>query len=187
MAAGTESFRYFILGLLTQQPMSGYDIKHFIEGLDCLLGAPSFGAIYPALHTLLEDELVTVEVSLRPNGPLRKLYSITERGRTALQAWVAQSTASSEKLKSFVMHLIMVGDLSGDCLIEHLEQRRQAVVAQYVTLEQIVSGLDEKANVGQRLALEYGLATTTAELNWLDDKLTQLARVRGTRPVPVTN
>ena len=127
--------------------------------------------------------MATVEVSSRPNGPLRTLYSITDPGRAALEAWVTQPTASSDKPKSFVMHLIMVGDLSRDCLVEHLDQRRQAVAAQQVTLEQMVSDLSEQTNTGHRLALEYGLATTTAELRWLDETLARL--VKETLPVSV--
>ena len=33
MTAGAVSFRHFILGLLKQQPMSGYDIKRLLKGL----------------------------------------------------------------------------------------------------------------------------------------------------------
>ena len=55
MPTGTGSFRYSILGLLTHEPMSGYDIKRFLESLGWLVGSPSYGSIYPALHALLED------------------------------------------------------------------------------------------------------------------------------------
>jgi len=33
MVISKVSLRYFILGLLSQRPMSGYDIKQFIEGM----------------------------------------------------------------------------------------------------------------------------------------------------------
>ena len=46
MAAATVSLRYFILGLLTQQPMSGYDIKRSLKGLIWLIGNPSGGSLY---------------------------------------------------------------------------------------------------------------------------------------------
>jgi DNA-binding PadR family transcriptional regulator len=55
MVAGSLSFRYFVLELLAQQPMSGYDIKRLLAHLSWLIGGASFGNIYPALHALLEN------------------------------------------------------------------------------------------------------------------------------------
>jgi DNA-binding PadR family transcriptional regulator len=56
MAAGTVSLRYFVLGLLAQEPMSGYDIKRFLKGLNWLIGSPSDGSLYPNLRALLQEE-----------------------------------------------------------------------------------------------------------------------------------
>jgi DNA-binding PadR family transcriptional regulator len=175
MTTGNASFRHFILGLLAQQPMSGYDIRRLLKSLSWLLGSPSFGKIYPALHALLGDGLVTVEVLSRPDKPPRKIYSITESGRQALQEWIAQPAESSAKLRSFVMHLILVGDFSQAGLCVHLQQRRETVATHQLALEQTIEEWGERANAGQRLALEYGLATASAELAWLDSRLAQLS------------
>jgi DNA-binding PadR family transcriptional regulator len=174
MAAGSESFRYFILGLLAQQAMSGYDIKQVMRGLGSLVGSPSFGAIYPALHALLQEDLVTVEILSRPDKPLRKTYSITGAGRRALGAWVAQPVPSSDSLKTFVMRLIPMADPACPALIAHLQQRREAVVAHRSALERTAAELDGRASLGQHMAMEYGLATTSAELDWLDAALARL-------------
>jgi DNA-binding PadR family transcriptional regulator len=82
--------------------MSGYDIRQTMKRLGWLIGSPSFGAIYPALHALLENERVTVEVVSRPDRPPRKLYSITETGRQALGEWIATSDSSHESLRLFI-------------------------------------------------------------------------------------
>ena len=66
--ASTKDIRHFILGLLTQQPMSGYGIKRSLKSLSWLIDSPSFGSIYPALRTLQEDGLVTVEVAPGPGS-----------------------------------------------------------------------------------------------------------------------
>ncbi len=83
--ANNVSTRHFILGLLTRQPMSGYDIKRFLKQLSWLVDSPSFGSLYPALHALLKDDRVTVEVIPRQDKPPRKIYTITEAGRQVLQ------------------------------------------------------------------------------------------------------
>ena len=99
------SFRYFVLGLLAQQPMSGYDFKSYLGSLDWLVRSPSFGSVYSNLHALLEDGLVEVEVIQNEDRPTRKVYSITEAGTRVLQEWVSEPLDSSGSLKAFLRRL----------------------------------------------------------------------------------
>jgi DNA-binding PadR family transcriptional regulator len=175
MANGNAIFRHFILGLLARQSMSGYDIRRFMRSLGLLLGSPSFGTIYPTLHALLEDDLVTVEVVPQPNRPARKVYTITTAGNQALHDWVARPASSKKGLKAFVMHLILAEDSARDGLIAHLDRRRSEVMDHHTTLAQAAEEWGEQASPGQRLAIEYGLAMASAELSWLEDKLAHLS------------
>jgi PadR family transcriptional regulator AphA len=170
------SIRHFILGLLTRRPMSGYDIKRFLKSLAWLVGSPSFGSLYPALHSLLEDGLVTVEVVSRNDKPPRKIYTITEAGRQALREWMDQPVGSGVSLKAFVMRLILASNLSQAGLIAHLQQRRAQVATHRGALEQAAKAMDERIDLGERLALDYGLAVATAELVWLDNTLTRFSQ-----------
>jgi DNA-binding PadR family transcriptional regulator len=175
MASTAANFSYFILGLLAEQNMSGYDIRRFLKSLGWLMGNPSFGAIYPALHALLENGLATVETTSQSNKRIRKLYTITDAGRQALQDWIAQPIKPRTNVKSFVMGLILVGNLAQDRLAAHLQQRRQVVAAHYAALEPVQQDLGECVNQGQQIAIEYGLATARAELAWLNRTLAQLS------------
>ncbi len=175
MASG-KGIRHFILGLLTRQPMSGYDIKRFFENLSWLIDVPSLGSLYPSLHALLRDGLVTVEVVANQDRPSRKIYSITEAGEKALRTWLNQPSGSNASLKKFVMRLALAGQLSQVGLLAHLEQRRAHVAAQKVTLEQAIGAEDGVTDLGERLMLDYGLSLAAAELAWLDSTLNRLSR-----------
>lgn len=180
MSANVVRFRHFILGLLTGQPMSGYDIKQVLKRLGWLVGEPSFGSLYPALHALQRDGLVTMEVESRQSKPSRKIYRITELGRQTLQEWANRPAGSNASMKAFVMRLILSDNLSQVGLIAQLYQRRAQIVAHRAALEKNPRPEDDRANSGQRLALEYGLAVANAELAWLDstlDRLSQQPRV----------
>ncbi len=155
--------------------MSGYDVKRFLKSLSWLIDSPSFGSLYPALHALLEDGLVTVEIMSRQDKPPRKIYSITERGRQALQEWMDQPVAPGVSLKTFVMRLILASNLSPAGLVAHLEQRHSQVAAQRLALEQTAQATDDDMDLGERLTLDYGLAVAAAELAWLDRALAQLS------------
>jgi PadR family transcriptional regulator AphA len=175
MPARSVSFREFILGLLAEQPMSGYDIKRAQKSLGWLIGIPSFGSLYPTLHGLLREGLVTVEVQPAQDRPSRKVYSITDAGRQVLQEWADQPNAPTASLKSFVMQLNIAGNLSHRALASRLNQRREQVAAQRAALQQQMDELKASADLGQRLVTSFGLALASAELDWLNQTLARLS------------
>ncbi len=170
------SIRHLILGLLTQQLMSGYDIKRYLKSLSWLIVSPSFGSLYSALHGLLEDGLVTMEVAPRQGRPARKIYTVTEAGRQALRKWMGQPVASGASLRAFLMRLILATSFSHTGLISHLQQRRSHVAVHQAALKPIAEGLDGTMDLGQHLPFGYGLTLATAELAWLDSTLEQLSQ-----------
>ena len=73
--------RWLVLDLIAAQPRHGYEIIKAIE--DMLNGhyAPSPGVVYPTLTYLEETGLIVSEAQAT-----KKLYSITDEGRAALEA-----------------------------------------------------------------------------------------------------
>ena len=180
MAAGAVSFRYVVLGLLALQPMSGYDIKRFLAGLSWLAGSPSGGSLYPVLRALRREELVTVETVSGSDKPPKKIYTLTEAGRKVLQAWTRQPVSTCASLKAFLMRLALADSHSRAGLSAHLRERRAQVASHH---ELLAGGLEIPGggeNLGQQLAVDYGLALATAELAWLDSTLDRLPE----QPVP---
>jgi DNA-binding PadR family transcriptional regulator len=181
MSGRSISLRQFILGLLVQQPMSGYDIRQVLQSLGWLVGNPSFGSLYPALHDLLDKGLVTVDEVKRPGRPSRKIYTITDAGKRTLQKWIDQPVGPHASAKAFVMRLVLADSYSPAGLVTQLHQRRAQVVAHRATLKELAAR-DEAESQGRRLAVDYGLALADAELAWLDVQLERLLN-----PVPVTD
>jgi DNA-binding PadR family transcriptional regulator len=168
------NLRYFVLGLLAQQPMSGYDIQRFLKGLAWLINRPSSGSLYPLLRSLLEEGQVTVEVIPGLDRPPRKIYSITPAGRESLQAWVDRPVEADGSLKAFVMQLFLAECLPGPRLVDQLRQRQAQVATHREGLLQTIAAAGAQMALGQRLALEYGLALSDAELVWLESELDRL-------------
>ena len=174
MAAGAVSLRYLILGLLTQQPMTGYDIKSFLGGLNWLTGSPSGGSLYPVLRALRQEDLVTVEVVPGLDRPSKKIYDITEAGQQALRTWTEQPTGANGSLRAFVMRLLLADSYSPARLSAHLKQRRAQVAGHRAVLAGGLGAPGTGPSLGQELALDFGLALATAELSWLDTALDRL-------------
>ncbi len=161
--------------------MSGYDIKQVLQSLGWLVGNPSFGSLYPALHDLLDKGLVTVDSVKRPGRPSRKIYTITDAGKKTLQKWIDQPAGPHASAKAFVMRLVLADSYSPAGLITQLHQRRSQVAAHTATLNELAAQ-DNEDSQGRRLAVDYGLALANAELAWLDEQLDRLLN-----PVPGTD
>jgi PadR family transcriptional regulator AphA len=174
MSTAKVSLRYFILGLLAQQPMSGYDIKRYVKGLSWLIGSPSSGSLYPALRGLLEQELVTVEIVPGVDKPPRKIYSIEQVGRETLLEWIEKPVTSDVPLKAFVMRLLLADSFSPANLTAYLQQRHTQVAAHQDDLVKMGETLHDGTHLGLRLALNYGLELASAEMAWLNSALNGL-------------
>jgi DNA-binding PadR family transcriptional regulator len=76
-----SDLQLIILAMLAEQPRHGYELIKLLEERSGGFYSPSPGVIYPALTYLEEIRFANVE----PDGA-RKLYLITEQGKTHLDA-----------------------------------------------------------------------------------------------------
>ncbi|NLK52767.1 MAG: helix-turn-helix transcriptional regulator [Syntrophomonadaceae bacterium] len=76
--------RFFILHVLHQQPLHGYEITKHVAALtnDCC--APTEGSLYPVLKEFTEAELLSVDIQV-VSGRERKVYTLTPKGEEAYQ------------------------------------------------------------------------------------------------------
>lgn len=82
--------KYAILGLLSHQPLTGYDIKKRIEATISYFWDAGFGQIYPTLQKLETSGLVCKKVEMDENRPTRKVYTITKKGENELKKWLGR-------------------------------------------------------------------------------------------------
>jgi DNA-binding PadR family transcriptional regulator len=83
---GRGDMKFALLGLLAEHPMHGYELIKAFEDRSGGFYAPSPGVIYPTLQLLEDQGWVTSETQ---DG--KKIYTITEAGRTALSAHAAEA------------------------------------------------------------------------------------------------
>lgn len=83
--------KFFILNVLHQRPMHGYDIARTVERTTNGCCSPTEGTIYPALREFEEGGYVTSEAEV-VSGRERKVYTLTAKGRkafaVAVEAWM---------------------------------------------------------------------------------------------------
>jgi PadR family transcriptional regulator AphA len=99
------SIQYAILGFLSWRSLSGYDIKKLIEESPILYWSGSNNQIYRTLVELHNEGLVTCEVQPQEHLPTRKVYTISEKGRSALRAWLLSSPELPLLRNAFLVQL----------------------------------------------------------------------------------
>src|SRR5690606_37380202 len=97
---GHGHLRLYLLRLLAEQPMHGYDL---IQALSERFGGtyvPSAGTIYPRLAKLEEDGLVTKAADGR-----KTVYAITDAGRAELASRESELEGIEDELSDSVRRL----------------------------------------------------------------------------------
>ncbi len=83
------SLPHVLLGLLSEQPRTGYELARVLrEDLDHVWRA-EFSQIYPALARLRRAGQVHLKVLGPRGGPRRNLYRVTAAGRRELRSWLS--------------------------------------------------------------------------------------------------
>lgn len=188
---------YAILGLLAWKPMSGYDIKKFVEiGLSHFWNE-SYGQLYPTLKDLVREGLAVKQSSRGSGRRKRFLYGITPRGSEVLNAWLEAPTApvmtrSEHQLKFFLscrhpteasLRLI---DKQRVQLLERLDDYTQseAILAAAIRSGSLPQEVEALLRVGDEpcpevdrtrealtfyLTLRQGILVLRARLSWCDE------------------
>ena len=180
-----------VLGLLSEQPLHGYELKKRLsETLGPLWGI-SFGSLYPALRRLersgaieeteapelsvvgnvstgsLDGDLAAARVRRRalPGRRTRKAYRVTAQGLALFAELLTDETADDERsfaLKlSFCRHLDPVGRLA------FLERRRSQLTQRLAKTRRTPA--TRTIDRYTRSLLEHRAQSTEHDLAWIDE------------------
>lgn len=135
-----------VLGLLTLRPMSGYEIKQLFDKSISFLWRVHMSQIYPALARLKEAGLVEMDLVPQEKKPTKKVYSITRKGRRALQTWLRAPVQDSAVRDLFPLKVFFARNIERETLLEHITERQdraQATLALYHDMERLFKELQE--------------------------------------------
>ena len=183
--------RYAVLGALTVEPMSGYDLKRFFEQGVSFFWAESYGQIYPILKQLSAEGLVALAdgaergAKARAAGaashPRRAVYGITPAGRDALTAWLAEPAEPQPGRRLEILLKLFFARQGGPDaaarLVADFRAHHAALLATYAATEARLRA-DHAAHPDLPfwlLTLSYGQHASRALLAWCDEAARALA------------
>lgn len=101
---------YVILGMVSREPRSGYEIKALVDQTTRFFWAASYGQIYPELKRLSAAGLV--EGHDEPRGERRRIvYAITDEGARELREWLRRPPETFEMREEGLLKLFFAGVL----------------------------------------------------------------------------
>ena len=179
---GSKS-RYAVLGVLSIEPMSGYQIKEVIGRTIGHFWTEGYGQIYPSLKQLDEAGLVNSRVEQTAGKPDRHVYTLTDAGWEELRHWLGQPVESHRPGRSELLLKLFFGRhaVTGTNL-DHVHRHRQlmaTLIAQYQAIE---AELETEASPDQPywlITLRHGLHVARASLAWCDETITRLTELEG--------
>jgi PadR family transcriptional regulator, regulatory protein PadR len=105
--------KFFILRVLHDGPLHGYDIARLVERTTGGCCSPTEGTIYPVLREFEAGGYVTVHEEV-VQGRQRRVYALTDAGRAAfrvaLAAWMDATAALQDTGRAFA-----AADQARDC------------------------------------------------------------------------
>jgi DNA-binding PadR family transcriptional regulator len=182
----TTKSKYAILGMLSVRPMSGYDIKKEIQESISNFWTESYGQIYPVLKSLVAEKLVVKSVQRGAGKPDRHVYSLTERGRKELQAWLAEGATPKVERNELLLKLFFGEEVEVGVNIRHVEQFRELqreLLEKYKWIEKEIKASNpaDDPNVPYWLmTVRYGQHVRRALLDWCDETLVKLNKMART-------
>src|SRR5262245_41220090 len=114
---------YVILGMVSKEPRSGYEIKAAVDGTTRFFWAASYGQIYPELKRLSDAGLV-VGSEAPTGGRRRTVYEITADGEEELKAWLRQPPETFELREEGLLKLFFANLLPPEEAVEVVRAMR---------------------------------------------------------------
>src|ERR1700733_4773057 len=156
---------YVILGMVSKEPRSGYEIKAVVDGSTRFFWAASYGQIYPELKRLAEAGLL-VGVEAPTGGRRRTVYEITADGEEELKGWLRQPPETYEMREEGLLKLFFANVLPREEAVEILRAMRdyrRSVHEQLVAMEPMAAA---KPDPFPLMVLRGGIEFTEWFADW---------------------
>ena len=174
-----STLEFAILGLLAQQPRSGYDLRKVFASTAMRHYSDSPGSIYPALRRL-EERCWVVPVVNRSgaSGRGRMPFGVTSKGRRELKAWLSAAVSLEDvavRLEEVMLRFaFMDGNVPRQIAIRLLQAVEDGLTAQVKTYraqrrEMRAKLREADGEVSQHtgvLAFEAGIECLESRLAW---------------------
>lgn len=175
--------KYAVLGLLTIEPLTGYDISKIIENKLSHFWAESNGQIYPTLNTLVKEKMINLLSNNSTSKKITKKYEITPKGFLELQKWL--SDEKDEKItyrNESLLKLFFGKNNSKELCINRLKEKKQQFLEKLLAINSIYEELKKEASSPHfpywEIIIKNGIYSLKADLKWCSEAIKKLQSIK---------
>ncbi len=173
MRSRSESLEFALLGLLSQSPLHGYELRKRLIAIYGPFRALSFSVLYPQLRRMLDAGLI--EETLSDEGGLsrrsRIVYCLSAKGTARFATLTETVSPDTWEDEGFEVRFAFFGPTSRPNRVRILEGRHRRLKEK----AEILRGELEKSPVGIDKYLEewrrHSLESAEREITWLEDMI----------------
>lgn len=169
--AKTDVLTLAILGILSERPLHGYQLRKQLGSELGPFRALSYGSLYPCLKRMVASGLIAAdddEASVASSRRSRIAYRLTDDGKARLDQELASAGASSWGDDAFDVRFSMFDRTDSATRLRILEGRRSRLAER---LEEVSDGMQQRRERADAYTTElqrHGLERVEREVQWLD-------------------
>lgn len=173
MRSRSESLEFALLGLLSQNPLHGYELRKRLTAIYGPFRALSFSVLYPQLRRMLENGLIQESV-VNPAGRSRRsriVYHLAPKGQERFAKLTDTVSPDTWEDEGFEVRFAFFGPTSRPNRVRILEGRHRRLKEKAEILrsdlEKRDGGMDKYLDEWRRHSLE----SAEREIAWLEDMI----------------
>lgn len=173
MITNQSSVKLVILGLLHQNPQSGYDLKKIMMDSSIFFWSGNNNQIYTSLTQLYRDGMVSYVVKEMEGKPPKKIYTITKKGEDLLNEWIVSEPILPQLENIFMIKLYLsdhMGKTERSKLIKSYED--EVAVKLLMVKEEKKRGMNSIQGQPRikkwSLLMDNIISFYESELNWIN-------------------
>jgi DNA-binding PadR family transcriptional regulator len=164
------------LGMLTDGPASGYDMKKCFESSFGHFFPAGYGSIYPALATLARNGMVDFEEVPQEGKPDRKVYTITEKGREELMKGLSNTTPTHKVRSEFLAMMCFAHLMTAEQIDRIIDNKLLELDAFLKLFDDIPSTQCGAMPNGARFVAGFGQFVASSLKTYIEDNRDMLTR-----------
>ena len=167
----TDSLLGFaLLGLLQEQPRSGYDLRKVFATTAMGSFSDSPGAIYPALKRLEARGLIRGQIEESAGLRRRQIFRNTPKGLAKLKTWLKRAITHDDVMRrigELMLRFAFIDQTLGPAATESFLAEYAKTLAEYVpSLHEFHRTTANNMPMSARLAFESGIEEYEVRLKW---------------------
>ena len=169
-----DKSRYAILGILQQEPMSGYEMGRMMAQSTNHFWQESDASIYPMLKTLEAEGKVTARAE-RTGKRARTIFEITPTGTEEFMQWMAEPPAQEKHRNELLLKIFFGSKTTNKDLLKHLERALKNAKTEKKEFEASQASIirhfpdDHPHKAYWSMTLRAGFLSADADIMWINE------------------